>query len=310
MSRLDRTRAVGAAAALALATLAGCGDSGTTRAGSADSTPTGNPSGSWLLRFGTAGGADGERSGAVYVSYDPETGTASARRLPSVVAADAGQDEQLLLVSADHRWAVPDTRVPKADGRAGRVVLYSVTCDATETVDLRAATGDKAFVAVAAAFDPTNGALMRVVDDHRGVWAVDLAARTATKERVLPERSGWIFGNGFDKTTGEPFIESIDSEDTDPPGNGDDDSRPAERQGGTLLRYDGTDVAGRPKAPCGFAGGFRDDGGAWLFCADTPSISAYRLSADRSAWQQWGTPSPKIVPGSAVEITFALPPVD
>ena len=309
MSRLARMRIMTAVAAVLLATATGCGDA-TTSTDHDGPTASAHDSGAWLLRFGTAGGADGERSGAVYVSYDPTTGTASARRVPGVVAADASQDEQLLLASADHRWAIRDTRIPRSQGKAGTVVLYSVTGDATETRDLRAATGARSLGAVAAAVDPTDGSVLRVVDEHRVVWKVDVASRTATKERVLPARAGWIFGNGFDKTTGEPYVERIDSEETEPPGNGDDDTRPAERQGGTLLRYDGPDVAGLPKAPCGFAGGFRDDTGAWLFCADTPSIAAYRLSADGSAWEPWGTPSPDVVPGAAVEITFALPPAE
>jgi hypothetical protein len=306
MPRLDRTRIVAAVAAVLLAT-AGCGVT-TDSADHEVNTPS-EPGGAWLLRFGTAGGADGERSGAVYVSFDPQTGAATAHRVPGVVAADAGGDEQLLLVSADHRWAIPDTRVPKKLGKAGRISLSPVVGGQVETIDLRAATHDRDLVAVAAAFDPSDGNLLRVVDTHRTVWRIDVDGRSGTEERVLPKRAGWIFGNGFDTTTGEPFIESIDSEKTDPPGNGADDSRPAERQGGTLLRYDGTDVAGLPKAPCGFAGGFRNGDGAWLFCADTPSITAYRLSADGSAWQAWGKPSPKVVPGAAVEITFALPPV-
>jgi hypothetical protein len=308
MSRLDRTLIAVVAGTLLAA--AGCGDSGGASDPADAGTSPAHAGGAWLLRFGTAGGADGERSGSVYVSYDPQTGQASARRLPGVVAADASEDEQVLLVSADHRWAIPDTRVPRTQRTTGKLVLASVTDDRTETLDMRAATGDRALTPVAWAFDATDGDVLRVVDDHRGVWKVDLAARSATKERVLPTRSGWIFGDGFDKTTGEPYIESIDSDETEPAGNGDDDTRPVERQGGTLLRYDGEDVAGLPTAPCGFAGGFRDDDGAWLFCADTPSISAYRLSADGKTWQAYGTPSPRIVPGAAVEMTFALPPTD
>ena len=214
-------------------------------------------------------------------------------------------------MSADHRWAIPDTGVPKSQAGRGRLVLYSLSGDATRTLDIRAATGDSGLRAVAWAFDPTDGSLLRVVDGHRNVWDVDLGARRATKERVLPKRSGWIFGNGFDKTTGEPYIESIDSDQTDPAGNGDDDVRPVERQGGRVLQMGGGTVEGLPKPPCGFAGGFRfDDGDAWLFCADTPSISAYRLGDGADArWVQVGRASARVVPRVAVELAFALPPV-
>ena len=201
------------------------------------------------------------------------------RRVPGVTASDASQDEQVLLVSADHRWAIPDTGVSKAQARTGKLVLYSVTSDATDTLDIRAASHSSSLRAVGWAFDPTDGNVLRVVDSGHRVWRVDLSGRSATKEGRLPTRSGWIFGNGFDKTTGEPYVESIDSDQTDPAGNGDSDTRPIVRQGGTLVRFDGADAESLPKPPCGFAGAFRyDDGTAWLFCADTPSISAYRLT--------------------------------
>ena len=123
-------------------------------------------------------------------------------------------------------------------------------------------------------------------------------------------REGWIFADGFDTTTGEPYIESIDSDATDPPGNGDDDTRPVVRQGGIPVRYDGADLDGLPKPPCDFAGAFRyADGSAWLFCADTSSIAAYRAGKDATNWQPYGKPSAATAPSSAVELSFALPPV-
>lgn len=313
MTRPARTRVVTALLAVLLATATGCGDAGATGAAESSDAPydaDAPADGDWLLRFTTAGGADGERTGAVYVSYNPTTGAAFARSVPAVSASDAGQDEQVLLVSADHRWAIPDTGVPKAQARTGKLVLYSVTADTTETVDIRAATGDPTMQATAWAFDPEDGATLRVVGADLVVWKVDLASKSATREGQLPRRSGWIFGNGFDKNTGEPYIESIDSDETEPAGNGDSDTRPVDRQGGALVRYDGEDVEGLPTPPCGFAGGFRyADGRTWLFCADTPSISAYGLAQSDHSWEPFGKPSAKVVPGSAVEMTFALPPL-
>jgi hypothetical protein len=316
MSKPDRVRALTAVAAVLLVATSACGDNGVPRPSSTGTSPAptdanaSRENGDWLLRFTTAGGADGERERSVFVRYDPSTGAVSARTLPAVTASDASEDEQVLLVSADHRWAIPDTGVPRSQSRTGKLVLYSVTDDTTTTLDIRAATGERELDAVAWAFDPTDGNLLRVVDRAHDVWRVDLAAMSATKEGRLPKRAGWIYGNGFDKTTGEPYIESIDSDRTDPAGNGDSDVRPIERQGGTLLRDDGDSLDGLPKPPCGFAGAFRfDDGDAWLFCADTPSISAYRLGEGGAGWSSVGTPSAKIVPGVAVDMTFALPPL-
>jgi hypothetical protein len=317
MPRLTTTRALAAtAAALVVTVLAGCGNATPDRAsapaqsGSADTAQAQAGNGDWLLRFTTAEGEDGEQARAVYVQYNPTTGAAQSRALPRVTASDASQDEQVLMVSADHRWAIPDTGVPGSESRTGKLTLYSLTSDATESLDIRALTGHPDLKAVGWAFDPTHAGLLRVVDSGLGVWKVDLAAKSATQEGTLPRRDGWIFGNGFDKATGEPYIESIDSDQTEPAGNGDSDTRPVEREGGTLLRYDGEPLDALPKPPCGFAGGFRyADGSAWLFCADTPSIAAYEAAKDGATWHRFGTPSQSVVPNAAAELTFALPPV-
>jgi hypothetical protein len=315
MSRLTTTRALAATAvALLVTVVSGCGE--TSKAPAASSAVTSDRAqsaagnGDWLLRFTTAEGEDGEQARAVYVRYNPTTGAAESRALPQVMASDASQDEQVLMVSADHTRAIPDTGVPAAESRTGKLTLYSLTSDATETLDIRALTGHADLKPVGWAFDPTHADVLRVVDSGLGIWKVDLAAHSATQEGTLPRRDGWIFGNGFDKNTGKPYIESIDSDQTEPAGNGDSDTRPVERQGGTLLRYDGEPLTALPKPPCGFAGGFQyADGSAWLFCADTPSIAAYQAAKDGATWHQFGTASPAIVPNAAAELTFALPPV-
>jgi hypothetical protein len=318
MTRLNRTRAA-ALVLTVLAVTAGCGDATETAAPDGKATGTvaatdtaqadaGN--GDWLLRFATAEGDDGEQSRAVYVRYNPTTGVAEARALPRVTASDAGQDEQVLLVSADHAWALPDTAVPRAEARTGKLTIYSVTDETTKSLDIRAATGKSDLSAVAWAFDPTDAGLLRVVDADGGVWAVDVTAMSATQESTLPRRDGWIFADGFDRATGKPYIESIDSDETEPAGLGDSDTRPIERQGGTLVRYDGEPLAGLPTPPCTFAGGFQyADGSAWLFCADTPSITAYQAAKDGTSWHRFGSPSPKVLPAAVAELTFALPPV-
>jgi hypothetical protein len=312
MSRLNRRRLAAGLLALLTVVAAGCGNQKSGSPSDSASTGAATPvaEGDWLLRFVTAEGADGEQQRSVYVRYNPTTGEAQARSLPPVTASDARQDEQVLLVSADHLWAIQDSAVPKPDRASGKVVLYSVTSEETQTVDLPALTGQSGVRPLAAAFDPTAAGVLRVVDTDQVVWKVDVVAHSATKEGQLPTRSGWIFGNGFDKTTGEPYIESIDSDETDPAGNGDSDTRPIQRQGGTLIRYDGEALEGLPTPPCGFAGGFRvDDGSAWLFCADTPSIAAYRVDKGGATWEPYGTPSPKIVPEVSADISFVLPPL-
>lgn len=310
-----RSTAVAVAVLLA-ATLAGCGDSDNAddpgpSAGATTESPAADAAadGDWLIRFSTAEGADGEQSRAVYVHYNPTTGAASVRTLPQVTALDAGPDDLALLSSADHTRAILDIGIPRAQRASGELPVYGLDDEDVETLDIRAITAAPTLRPVAWAFDPVAADVLRVVGSDRTVWKVDLATRTATQESQLPQREGWIFGNGFDKNTGTPYIESIDSDDTEPAGNGDSDLRPVERQGGTLIRYDGEDLPGLPKPPCGFAGGFRfDDGAAWLFCADTPSISAYRVQEGGDTWEPFGVPSPDVVPGAAADLGVVLPP--
>jgi hypothetical protein len=298
------------AGVLALVLLTGCGSNAKPAASASSATPSAAavPSGNWLLRFNTAEGADGEVSRAVYVSYDPDTGKATVRRMPAVVAGDAYGGGQALLISADHAWSLTDTTVGR-EGARGVLTLYAVTGKASWTLPLRSWT-HTAVRPIAAAFDPSSADLLRVVDATRRVWKIDLSERTASPDGRLARRTGWIYGNGFDKNSGAPYIEAIDSEKTLPPGNGDNDVRPVVRQGGSLLSPDGSDLPGLPKLPCGFAGGFTaSDGSSWIFCADTPSISAYRVEAGGTAWKPYGTPSVNVIPGVASELAVVLPPV-
>ncbi|MBO9522729.1 MAG: hypothetical protein J7518_14450 [Nocardioidaceae bacterium] len=299
------TRAL--ACALLVATLAaGCGSTGRTEPPKANPTPS-TPDGAWLLRINTAEGADGEFSRSVYVRFDPESGAATVARMPRVTGGTSYGAAQALLVDAGRAWSLADTTVG-AEGKQGRVTLYSTTGPGTSVLPLRTWTGDTRLRPVAAAFDPAKPGLLRVVDDRHRVWQVDVAARTATAAGTLAVRTGWVFGNGFDKNSGLPFIEAVDTEATEPAGNGIDDARPVERDGGRLLSYDGTALPGLPALPCGFAGGFTDaEGTSWVFCADTPRITTYKVAEDGEQWQRFGTPSAPVVPPAASEIAVALP---
>ncbi len=311
------TRSVLAAIGLTALLLgaAACGDTDDSSAGPtpdpASATPTQAPSGDWLLRFSTAEGADGEVARAVYVRFDPETGQAARTILPGVRAGDTYADAQALLVSADHERAILDATIPKAQRASGKVPVYSIGDGSATKIDLRAMTGDSSMVPVAWAFDPDEADLLRVVDRQHRVWAVDLAAGAAKQESTLKLEPGWFFAGGFDKNTGQPYIESVDSEETVPPGNGDDDTRPVERQGGSIVLYDGDDLGDLPTPPCDFAGGFAFDGGStYLFCADDPSITAYVASSGSTEWTAVGTASPAIVPRAVADLAVVLPPVD
>jgi hypothetical protein len=171
-------------------------------------------------------------------------------------------------------------------------------------------TGIKYLRPVGAAFDPVAGEVLRVVDTARRVWRVDPELGTATKVGALALKPGWIFANGFDKNTGLPYIEDINSAATLPAGNGDDDVRALERRGGTIWTNVGSDKTEDPPLPCGFGSGFdAADGTRWMFCADTPRITAYRLKKSAKAWAQVGMPSRAFIPATAEELPVVLPPV-
>lgn len=296
--------------------VAACGDTDE-RVTAAGSTPgtTAEPDAfwdekPWLLRFSTASGAEGETRRAVYVRFTPSTGATGVRTLPALNDQDTYADSQALLVSADQEFALLDSRVGAADRKAGRLTLFSLEEDTTLSVDVRSWSKVADLETVGAAFDPAEPQMLRVVDTRKRVWKVDVAARTAVRDGELPRRAGWIFANGFDKNTGLPFIESLDSSDTLPPGNGDDDVRPVERRGGVIRVFDGAPTEGEPAPPCGFAGGFTlTDGATWLFCADTPQLTAYRLAKGAGAWEKVGTESKAVVPRTAEELPVVLPPV-
>jgi hypothetical protein len=264
----------------------------------------------WLLRFNTDGGADGELTSAVYIRFTPATGAVTVQRLPGLDAPDTDSDAQAILVSAAQKYALHDAGISRADRSRGRLTLYPTSPGPAQVVNLRTLTGNKQLRPVGAAFDPVEPAVLRVVAGDRSVWRVDLTTHKAVRAGQLPRRSGWIFANGFDKNSGLPYIEDVNTTATLPAGNGDDDVRPVTRRGGVLWIDDGSEHTGEPPPPCGFAGGFTTaDKSVWIFCADTPRISAYVLKPGGSAWKPVGKASKAVVPATASELPVVLPPV-
>lgn len=266
--------------------------------------------GAWLLGFTTAEGADGETTTPTYVRFDPDTGAASVTKLPQVKGPNVTDAEAALLVSADHKWAIPDTGVSKAETDSGKVTVHSLDGAAPLALDLRALTKDPAFKPLGWAFDPVKATTLRVVGDKGTVWVLDVAARTATKagDLGLEEGGGWVFADGFNPNTGEPYVESITSETTKPEGNGPSNTEPVKREQGTLLRADSAVVRAFPADKCRLVGAFEThDSGTWAFCADAPSLTAWHK--DKSGdWKPYGKPSPAVGP-DASGLPVVLPPV-
>lgn len=314
-----RMQALCALAVAASMSVAGCGnvDSSENPTGAAGGSSAEKPDatwsdGQWLLRFNTAGGKEGETAQAVYVRFTPSSGATTVRKLPGLISRDTYSDSQALMISADHQYALLDSRVKAADRKQGRLTLYPIDTNGTVKVDVRGWSKAADLTPVAAAFDPAEAGLLRVVDNKLRVWLVNLTEKSAEQDGELPRRGGgWIYANGFDKNTGVPYIESINTAKTVPPGNGDDDVRPVDRRGGVVRPFDGPEIPGEPPLPCGFAGGFNlNDGTGWIFCADTPKISAYRLAPNGDAWEKVGVASKAVVPVTAEELPVVLPPVE
>ena len=300
----------------ALLVTAGCGDdSGKKDSAQAEDAPsptattdTSTGEGDWLLGVTNAGGADGEKSTTVYITYNPSTGKATASKMPGVGAGSATSEQASLLVSADRRWAIPDTGIPGAQGKSGQLKVYSPTDGTTKVVDIHQRTGDDGVEAVGWAFDPKRPDTLRVVDTKNRIWAVSVAGGKATQEGTLPRGGPWVFTNGFNPNTGEPWLESIESDATKPAGNGVADTSPVSRSGGTVLPSDSAGLKKLPPSPCRLAGAFTDANGVtWAFCADRPVLTTFYLPEDGEKWVAYGKPSTAVAP-VASGVPVVLPP--
>ena len=310
--------------AVALATLvvaAGCGSAEVTAKDDekkAEKTPSASPSaqvdttageGNWLLGMTTAGGADAETSTSVYVTFNPATGKASKQELPGVQGASASPRQAALLISADRLWAIPDTAISSAEVRSGQLKVYSLSDGSTKVVDIRDRTGNSDVRAIAWAFDPERADTLRVVDTRNRVWAVNVAGGRAAQEGTLP-KGAWFFTNGFNPNTGEPWVESIENDETLPPGNGPADTSPVTRDGGTVLPAGSPVLSKLPASPCRLGAGFTDGAGVtWTFCADDPTLATYYLPKDGQDWTAYGKPSAPVAPVAA-GFPLVLPPAE
>jgi hypothetical protein len=265
--------------------------------------------GNWLLGITSAGGADAETSMTAYITYNPATGQATARELPGVQAGTTTPEQAALLVSADRNWAVSDTSIPRAEERSGELKVYSLTDGATKVVDIRDRTGREDVRPIAWAFDPGRSDTLRVVDTKNRVWAVNVAGGKASQEGKLPN-GPWVFTNGFNPNTGEPWVESITSDKTKPPGNGVAFKSPVAREGGTVLPNGSAGLSDLPASPCRLGAGYTDhDGVTWAFCADQPTVATYYLPKDGKEWTAYGKPSTAVAP-VASGFTLVLPPAE
>jgi hypothetical protein len=321
LSSAMRSAAPVAVVLAALLTTAACGNVGVTsdstkadsdNAKSASPDPsaavdTSVANGNWLLAMQSAGGADAETATTVYITYNPATGQAKARTMPGVKAGSADSQLAALLVSTDRKWAIPDTEISHGEESSGQLKIYSLTNDSTKVIDIREKSGDSQLKAIGWAFDPQRADTLRVVDTKNRVWAVNVAGGKATQEGTLA-KGPWVFTNGFNRNTGEPYMESIDSDATKPAGNGPADTSPVTRDGGTVLANDSTAYSKLPASPCRLGAAFVDANGVtWTFCADQPTVTTYYLPKDGQKWTAYGKPSPAVAP-TAASFPLVLPP--
>jgi hypothetical protein len=280
-----------------------------------DSTPSSSPAadtsagqGNWLLGMTTTGGSDAETSSTVYITFNPSTGQATAHRLPGVKGASASPEQAAVLVSADRAWAIPDTGISGADEKSGRLKVYSLANGSAKVIDIRQRAGSDVDP-IGWAFDPQRADTLRVVDTKSRVWAVNVAGGKATREGTLT-KGPWVFTNGFNRNTGQPWVESIDSDKTLPAGNGPADTSPVTRNGGTLLPSGSSGLAKLPASPCRLGAGFAESAGlTWVFCADSAAVGTYYLPKGATQWIAYGKPSPAVAP-IASGFPLVLPPAE
>ncbi len=320
MRRTNLMRSATTVAALLTALLmtAACGDVEVTsdqkksdskddKTPSAAQVDTSAGEGNWLLAMQSAGGADGETATTTYITFNPSTGQATAQALPGVQAGSASPELAALLVSADRRWAIPDTEISHGEEVSGKLKVYSLATGKPKVVDIRQRSGESGLKPIGWAFDPERADTLRVVDAANRVWAVNVAGGRATQEGSLA-KGPWVFTNGFNHNTGEPYMESIDSDATNPAGNGPADTSPVTRDGGTVLPNGSAGLTKLPASPCRLGAGFTDANGVtWTFCADKPTITTYYLPEDGTEWTAYGKPSPAVAP-TAAAFPLVLPP--
>ncbi len=315
----SRLSAWSAAAAGLLLLSSACGSDGASASDPEPRTSSSTPSddaadtslgeGNWLLGITSAGGADGETTLTSYVTLNPSTGEATARKIPGVSAASSTPREAALLVSSDRLWAIGDTGISTKEEKSGQLSVYSLSDDSTRTIDIRERTGKSDVKPIGWAFDPERPDTLRVVDTDNRVWAVAVSGDTATQESTLPD-GPWVFTNGFDPNTGEPWVESIDSDKTLPADEGANDTRPITRDGGTVLPAGSTGLSSLPPGPCRLGAGYADPSGVtWMFCADQASISTHYLPEGSDAWVEFGTPGSPVAP-VASGFALVLPPAE
>jgi hypothetical protein len=312
MRRTTSGRAVAllTSAAASLLLLTACGSTAS-KSDDASSSPHAAPKadtslgeGDWLLGVSTAGGADGEKTTITYLTYNPSTGETRTRSLPGVTTASASPREAALLVSAERRWAIPDTSISREEQRSGKLRVYSLTGTSSVVVDVRARTRIPDLRPVAWAFSPDQPATLRVVDTKNRVWTMGVLGTGAERTGALT-KGPWVFTDGFDPNSAEPYVESISSEQTRPAGNGATDTRAVTRDGGTILTVDSPQLKG---SPCRLPAGFADaQGTTWVFCAEKPTLTTYYRSGDQD-WKAYGKPSAAVSP-EAADFSLVLPPV-
>ncbi len=265
--------------------------------------------GDWLLGVTSAGGADGETSTTVYITFNPSTGEATPHALPGVQAASSTPEQAALLVSSNRLWAIPDTQIPSAEEKSGKLKAYSLADGSVKVIDIRERTGTADVRAIGWAFDPARADTLRVVDTKNRVWGLNVAGGKATLESTLP-KGPWTFLNGFNRNTGEPFLESIDSDATNPPGNGPADTTAVTRSGGIVLPAGSPGLSTLPASPCRLGAGFTHDSGVtWVFCADKPTLTTYYLPQGGTEWTAFGEPSTAVAPVAA-GFPLVLPPAE
>ena len=129
----------------------------------------------------------------------------------------------------------------------------------------------------------------------------------ATRAGTLPN-GAWVFADGFNHNTGQPYVESITSDATLPAGNGVSDKTAVARDGGTVLASGSAVLTKLPKSPCRLGAAFTDtQGTTWTFCADSSSIKTYYLAKDGKQWKAYGKPSGAVAP-IAAGFPLVLPP--
>ena len=302
------SRLMPAAALVLAATLAGCGDQGSSdepdaaasSPSTAETTPTsggGEPFATdrpWVARVET--GSDEVADGVAYVRFDPSSGATEVTEITGPPLDF--EPNPYLLVDAGRTVAVRANAASIQEERTGSLTLYPLDGHKLRAVDLRKVTGVDTLHPIGWAFDPSEAGLLRVLDRSGRLFEWNVDEDAATEVDPVEVAKGSELAPYFDGADGMPLLR---------------DKRTYEVAKGGAYTAGGANVVKTDRGPCPArttqARTVQDGSGtSWTGCRVGNRIVLFQKADGDSSWTDAGS-SGGDVPKDTQTLTWVLPTV-